>query len=164
VLFEQLTILIDTSNRCGVLGAADRLEKRGVDEDGNKALLSLWAQGDPKERPEAATSLWLMQMGTVSIMGLIWVGTLFKDKTDGNTYSISRRRVQHGSRKLTARDAPGDESKLPTQSYLDITGLGTLILPDCNCSWAERRSGHVCDRKIWRILERRRRRFKDRRS
>ena len=132
----------------------------GIDRDGNTQLLLLWAQGDPRERPEAATSLWLMQMGTVSIMGLIWVGTLFKDKTDGNTYSINRRRVQYGSRKLTARDAPGDESKLTKQTYLDV-GSGSLIVPECNCNWDERRSGHVCDRRIWRILEHRRRRFKD---
>jgi len=69
-------------------------------------LLSLWAQGDPQERPEAATSLWLMQMGTVGIMGLIWVGTLFKDKTDGNTYSINRRRVQHGTSSTEAESLP----------------------------------------------------------
>ncbi len=143
-----------------MLDAADWLAKRGEDDNGNQALLSLWAQGDPKERPEAATSLWQLQMGTVSIMGLIWVGTLFEDKKDGNTYSINRRRVQHGSRKLTARDAPGYESKLPKQTYLDV-GSGSLIVPECKCNWDERRSGHVCDRKIWKIFERRRRRFKD---
>lgn len=96
-------------------------------------------------------------------MGRVWTGEPFFCKKDKKTYILNLQRVYAGKPKAyRRRRAPGQESKLTTQVYFDYID-GSLVRPECNCTWDERRSGHVCTRKVWRMLDRQARRTKNRR-
>lgn len=94
-------------------------------------------------------------------MGLVWTGESFTDKNDGKKYIINIRRVQSRVPNGDAKSSPGHESKLTSQTYFDQYD-GTLIRPGCNCNWEERAAGHVCDRRRWRIMNRRAKRAMNR--
>lgn len=87
-------------------------------------------------------------------MGLVWTGQSVTDQRDGKTYIIHQRRHYRGTLTATQETAPGNESKLPTQTYFSSYD-GRVLFPGCNCTWDERRSGHVCDRREWYIMNRR---------
>ncbi len=95
-------------------------------------------------------------------MGRVWKGDPFFCKRDKKTYILNLQRVYAGKPKAyRRRRAPGHVSKLPTnQTYFSFDG--TLLRPECSCTWVERTSGHACDRRAWRLADRRARRVKDR--
>ncbi len=96
-------------------------------------------------------------------MGRVWTGEPFFCKKDKNTYILNLRRVDAGKPKAyRRRRVPGHEPKRSDQLYFDYVD-GTLVEPHCSCNWDERRSGHVCTRKVWRSLDRQARRTKTRR-
>lgn len=94
-------------------------------------------------------------------MGLVWTGDPVTCKRDGKKYILNIRRVQSRAPNGDAKSAPGNESKLPLQTYFDRYD-GTLIRPYCHCNWEERAAGHVCDRRRWRIMNRRAKRAMNR--